>query len=347
MIGKNIFRIFVILLLVLSAAVISYKPKDQKKDGLNKYSETKLLMDTVVRIDICATEKDSVSAAKAFQVAWKTMEDDVDMLSVFDENSDISKLNNAKTKPVEVHKKVYNLVAKARYFSDISDGAFDVTVEPLMQLWRDAKKTNKLPAPRAVRKVLNAMGEGQIELLGNNRMRLKNSLTKLDLSGIAKGFVVDEAAQVLRANGFSDFLIVAGGDMYAGGTNIEGRPWQVGVRDPRDKNKVIGIVSLSNKGVTTSGGYERFFEIQGKKYSHIMNPKTGFPAEEALSSTVIANTTEDADALSTALCVLGTQKGTELINSLGGDYASLIVTPDGQSVVQTASKEYKNFQVKE
>ncbi len=319
------------------------------KAPLHKYSETKLAMGTVVRFDVCSENSQEEAVYNAFKTAWKSIENTSRMMSVFDERSDISKINTSKTKPVSVDKKVYLLLAKAIYFSTISDGAFDVTVWPLVQLWKNSKEKNVLPRKRDIEKILKLTGASQIKLLKNYNVQLSHPTVKLDLSGIAKGYAVDEAAAVFRQSGFSDFLIDAGGDIYAGGTNCEGRAWRVGIRDPRDNTRMIDTVLVSNKAITTSGDYEQFFEIQEKRYAHIINPKTGFPSDEVVSATVIAHTAQDADALSTALCVLGPQQGVELINALGPDVASLILTPasEREGYLRTFSKEYKNFQVKE
>ena len=142
-------------------------------------------------------------------------------------------------------------------------------------------------------------------------------------------------------------MIDAGGDIYVGGRNCENKLWRIGVRDPRDKTKIIDVLELTDSAITTSGDYEQYHEVVGKQWSHIMNPLTGYPQEKVSSATVIAPKASWADALSTALCVLGPQEGIALIEKRGEDFAGLIMIKESKNQIKTyASKQYQQMQIK-
>ena len=171
------------------------------------------------------------------------------------------------------------------------------------------------------------------------------------IAGIAKGYAIDEAARIFRQYGVENFYIDAGGDVYAGGVNCSGEKWRIGLRHPSGDDELLDIIHVSNQAVTTSGNYAQFYEIEGRLYSHIIDPRTGFPQEYVTSATVIAPTAETADALSTALCVLTPREGIELIlsqdNRHEGDYAALIITTDQDSAYERFETEnYKKNQSK-
>lgn len=335
----------------LLAAAIFFVSQESEvfKPRLVKYSETKIAMGTVVRFDICADMLQQKNVSSVFNIAWRSIKNTENVMSAFDATSEVSQMNASKGKVVNIDRRLYQLLAKSLYFSYVTNGAFDVTVWPLMQLWKTAREKNVLPRDNDIKRILKFSGGGQIKLLDNLRVQLAHPLTQIDLSGIAKGYAVDQVADIFRQAGFSNFLIDAGGDIYAGGMNCEKKPWRVGVRDPEDRLKVIDTIVLTDKAVTTSGSYEQFFEIKGKKYTHILDPRTGYPSEKAISATVIASKAQDADALSTALCVLGPQEGTAVINDLGADVASLIITKDAPEgkILKTISREYKKYQAPE
>ena len=212
---------------------------------------------------------------------------------------------------------------------------------PLVSLWRNAQKSGALPTSKEILNAKASVGMNNIKLMPENMVEMLNPNTKIDLGGIAKGYAIDEIARVLRNHGFEDFFIDAGGDLYAGGNSCKGRPWKIGVRDPRDKSKIVDAISVSNAAVVTSGDYERFFEIDGRKWSHIINPVSGYPQKGVASATVIAPNATMADALATSLCVLMPEKGTSLIESLGKGYASFVMTQGaGNTIIKYKSKRY-------
>ncbi len=310
-----------------------------------RYRQTRLLMGTVVHVDICATNNiDDRDVQQAYRDVWARLEDISLRMNAADPKSDIGRLNSAFPSKTKVGKDTYSVIKDAVYFSKLTDGAFDITVRPLIELWKQCQIQQRIPSQDEIKAVLNSVGASKIQFLSGNNLRLTDTNVKLDLGGIAKGYGVDEAARILRRHGIYNFFIDAGGDIYAGGCNCNGHHWRIGIRDPEREDGIVDVLSISNIAVTTSGNYEQFYKIGEKRFSHIINPITGYPQQGVISATVIAPTAESADALSTALCVLGSDAAIALIDSLkDGSYAALIISKqeDGEVNIKQSSKYEK------
>jgi len=323
----------------------------QTQNDSNKYREVKEMMGTMVQLDVCKDTHSQQDLEEAYQLVWARLEEIAWKMNVFDEKSDITKINQSQGEPVSIDRDTYVVLKKAYDFFDISQGAFDITVWPLIKLWKDHVKKNTYPTQKDIKSAQNQTGMNKIQFLGYKgnlgQVRVKQKGVQVDLGGIAKGYAIDEAARIFRKNGVNNFFIDAGGDLYVGGQNCEGKLWRIGIRDPRNQDKIIDVVELTNMAVTTSGDYERYYEIQGERFSHIIDPITGFPQKDVVSATVIAQDALSADSLSTALAVLGTEKGTTLINTFAMDTASIIIVkkPQGQ-IKKFVSQYYKNYQKK-
>ena len=318
-----------------------------EKEAFPKYRETRVLMGTEVQIDVCEGRYAQEKIDQAFKAAWARLGDISWRMNVLDERSDVHKINQSGMQPVTVGADTYKVLKDAQQFSRMTDGAFDITVWPLMQLWRDSEINDTFATPEQIRKVQSSVGSDLIQLLPDDRVQLLHPQTKIDLGGIAKGYAVDEAARILREHGITDFYIDAGGDLYVGGKNCQNEPWRIGIRDPRDRSRVIEVVLVSDMAVVTSGNYEQHYMIKGQRWSHIINPVTGYPQKGVVSATVVAPSAEGADALATALCVLGGPLGKQHIDRLDSPYASLIFSSNGPgSVERFESQEFKIFQYK-
>ncbi|HOW36129.1 MAG TPA: FAD:protein FMN transferase [Candidatus Omnitrophota bacterium] len=290
-----------------------------------KYSESRPLFGTIVRLDICSDAGEEIAVQKAFARAWERLEDINRRMNVSNPEGDVGRVNRSYPAPVIVGADTYGLLEDSVKISQVTGGIFDVTIYPLTELWKKAEQENRIPAKAELLQARSSVGIKNIEFLTNNRVRLLNNQTKIDLGGIACGYAADEAGEILKGNGFKNFLVDAGGELLASGLNCQGKPWQVGIRDPFDTSKVIDVIELMNRAVSTSGSYERYYEIQERRWPRIINPITGFPETAVMSATVIAPTATEADALSTALCVLGGQRGIAFIDSLGSKRAAFIV----------------------
>ena len=313
-------------------------------EELERYRESRFLMGTTVHVDVCVEASNAGEIKLAYQQVWERLEDISWRMNVFDERSDAARINKAGLNAVAVGADTYEVLRKAVDYTHWTKGAFDITVRPLIQLWKHSEESNAFPTPAQVIEAKKNVGSDKIRLLGDNRVQMLQEAVQIDLGGIAGGYAVDEAARILRENGITNFFIDDGGDIYAGGYNCERRPWRVGIGDPRDREKMFDVIVLSNASVTTSGNYEHYYKIQGKRLSHILNPLTGYPQQEVVSATMIAPTAIEADALATALCVLGTRLGTDFVNALPQGYASvMIVREETGEIRPVMSRGYPEF----
>lgn len=192
----------------------------------------------------------------------------------------------------------------------MSKGAFDITVGKISNRCNFAK--NLYPNQTELKKLLPYVNYRKIRV-SNDSLYKESREIEIDLGGIAKGYIIDKAVELLREKGINQGFINAGGDMFLLGKN-KGDKWRIGIQHPRDKGEIFASIALKNKAVVTSGDYERFFIKDNVRYHHIINPKTGMPANELISVTIIANQTWLADALSTAIFVMGVEKGLNIVN---------------------------------
>ncbi|MFA5088878.1 MAG: FAD:protein FMN transferase, partial [Candidatus Omnitrophota bacterium] len=231
-----------------------------QRDPRHRYRESALLMGTTVQIDVCYTEGEEDKLQKAYQQVWARLEEVSARMSVFDPASEISRINESNGEPLEVPADIYELIQESIRLNKLTAGAFDITVGPLIELWRKSAQRDVYPGEEELKIARKSVGVAHIELLGQNRVRVSRGV-KIDLGGIAKGYAVDEAARLLRGNNFTDFLIDAGGDLYISGRNREYQPWLIGIKHPRQVSQVIDRIRVKDAAITTSGDYERFLEI--------------------------------------------------------------------------------------
>ncbi|OIO33955.1 MAG: hypothetical protein AUJ70_02100 [Candidatus Omnitrophica bacterium CG1_02_40_15] len=293
--------------------------------------ETRILMDTFCEISCYSPDRDK--AVRAIGEAFKEMQRIEIVFSKFDENSEVSKINKiAGLENIKVSEEAFRLTERSIYYSRISDGAFDITVVPLMEIWGFVRKHKSIPDKDDIENALKSVGYKNIELDSKKlSMRFLNKDTKIDFGGIAKGYAVDRAKDVLVLNGIKNGLVNLGGNIFALGSAPGKKDWKIGVHDPRNKGKLLYSFELTDSAISTSGNYERFFEIGGKRYSHIINPLTGEPCQGIISVTVALDSAEGADALSTAIFVMGAEKGLILAKSIKG-IKVLMLKEDGEII---------------
>ena len=310
-----------------------------------KYSHSQLLFGTVVTLDICYERGQKDRFKKAAAAVWERLEEIQWRMNIYDDRSDVIKVNNSFSVPVAIGADTYYVIEQALYFHQLSEGVFDITVWPLSQLWKKAAANNRLPSRAEVERVKKIMGPRNLNLLENNQIQIRHPETQIDLGGIAAGYAEDEAARILRSHGLPNFLIDAGGEFYAGGYNCHNKPWRIGIKNPHDRSKIIGVIEVSDKAVSTSGNYEQYFMIEGQEWTHIIHPVTGYPAKGILSATVIAPRGIDADAMATALCILDPPSGLRVIDALGEEWAAFIITSNTDGSLKFwASQNYQRLQ---
>ena len=253
------------------------------------------------------------------------------LFSVTNTDSDISKINASGGSSVEVSEDTVLLVESAKNISEKTGGAFDITVYPAVKLWGFTTGDYRVPTDEQINSVLNYVDYKNIQIDGNS-VALSSGMS-LDLGGIAKGYCSDKLKDILTDAGIGSALLSLGGNVYALGTKPDGSLWSVAIQDPADPAKYIGELKVRDKAVITSGGYNRYFEENGVRYSHIIDPVTCRPADSGLVSvTVIGDNGEEADALSTALYVMGTDKATEFCHS-HSDIEVILVTDDNKLII--------------
>ena len=284
---------------------------------------------TFIRITIQKGEK----SAEIFNEAFSKIKEMEKIFSVYDSESEISCLN--RQKKLKVSNELLFLLKKSLYISSITKGAFDVTCKPLTDLYKRAKKRNYPPSDDEIQDVLKHIGWQNIRI-ENNYVEIPEH-SEIDFGGIAKGYIVDKTVNFLKEKGIKNGMVNAGGEIFAFGNNPHGKNWQIGIRDPFSNNGIIKKIRVKNFGVATSGNYENFFSIRGKKYGHIINPVTGRTVQDfPVSVTVIAPDCTTADALATAFFVLGGEKSLTIADSIEGIDVFII---DGNRKIY----ESKNF----
>lgn len=266
-------------------------------------------------------------------------------LSMFNPNSQLSALNANRSDTVSSDfQAVYEC---AREVWERSDHAFDITVAPLVDLWGFGRDELREVSAADVQTLMPAVGMDKIRLAGN-RLIKDDPAIRIDASAIAKGYGVDAVAAVLAENGCSDFIVEIGGEIVARGINDKGEPWHVGINTPDDdpantSNDVQRIIPLINAALATSGNYRRYYEVNGKRYAHTIDPRTGYPAQtDVLSATVIAPTCMRADAYATAFMVLGSDKAMEICGQDTTISCFLILGTSGEEGYTTVMS--KNFE---
>jgi thiamine biosynthesis lipoprotein len=262
------------------------------------------IMGTTSTLGAVTAARDAPRAAKALAAAEATLRRLEAAMSTWIDASEISRLNAAPPgETVPLSRDSRAVLAAARRFHERSGGAFDITCDPLLRLWRQAAKKGHPPSPEEIVAARAASSWELLELDPEGASKLAESV-RVDLGGIAKGYAVDQAIQVLRAHGLAGGLVEVGGDLAVFGSAPGGEAWSIAVRDPR-REAVWGTIRLREGAVCTSGNYARFVEIAGERHSHIVDPRDGRPADRAASVTVVAPDALSADAWATALAVLG------------------------------------------
>jgi len=272
------------------------------------YKDTRLMMGTFVEV----VSPDQ----RALPIVFDEIKRIEKLLSKYDPQSEISRLNAAGK--LKVSPETYYVMEKSRDFWEASQGAFDITVAPLVKLWGFRDKDYKVPDKKQIGKLLALTGTDKIIFhKADNVIEFNTSGTQVDLGAIGKGYAIDCAVIKLKEQRISSCLINTGGQVYALGDKL-GSPWKVAIQNPRG-NGASGSLLLKDQSVSTSGDYEQYFLKNKKRYSHIIDPKTGYPVDNGIVSvTVIASNGLIADALSTSVFVLGREKGEQLAKNYPG-----------------------------
>ncbi len=324
--GNKIVALGICIGIILSFAACS-----KEEEAVNKQA---FKMDTLVEVKAYGPK-----AGEAIDAVFHRIDEIEQMASPSLETSDVSKINLAAGKEyVKVHSEIIKMIKTAVTYSALSDGAFDITVGPLIKLWGIGTADEKIPSESEIKEVLPLVGYENISINeADSSVKLLKEGMSVDMGGIAKGYAADESVRILKDYGVKSAIINLGGSsIYTLGQKPDGSLWSVAVKHPRDdKNSYAFIINMPEQALSTSGDYERFFIKDGKRYHHILNPFNGYPAEAGVMSDtiVISSDIPDsnmlADILTKITFVSGVDKGFKIIDGIPGVECAAITT-DGK-----------------
>lgn len=299
--------------------------------------DERVKMTSPMSITIDAPAGREPEAKAAIAAAYAETDRLAALLSEWSPTSDVSTVNAAAGSGVPVHvaRETYEVIAAAIEVGRLTEGAFDITFLPIGRCWSFKQKPPALPEPAAIEQAKTLVDYRRIQLDSKAlTIALPDSGMAIGLGGIAQGFIADRVADLIRARGFINFMIDVSGDLRVDGV-IEGRPWRVGIKHPRIAGRTVATVPIANGlSISTAGDYEKFFELGGRRYHHIIDPKTGYPAPGCQSVTVVSLDTMLTDGLDTGLFVMGPERGIALAEQLPNVEAMIV---DATGIVHTTS----------
>lgn len=291
------------------------------------YKENQSHMGTRISVEFWY-EGDTSAAKKCGNAVFNEMHRIDAALSPYKTDSELARVNReASSRAVKISRELYSLLEKSLIMSKISHGSFDITFASIG--FKYDYRNHKKPSEKVISSLLSAINYRNIILDGETgTVHFTNKNVKIDLGGIAKGYAVDNGISILKACGISHALVTAGGDSRVIGDR-KGRPWMIGIKQPRKAEGVVTVLPLVDSAFSTSGDYERYFIKDGVRYHHIINPKSGKSAKTAMSVTIIGKDAATTDALSTTIFVMGVEKGLALIEKMA-DIEAVIIDPHGK-----------------
>ena len=285
-------------------------------------SRTAIYFDTVITIKLYDSQDTSI-----LDDCFELCEEFENRISRTIETSEISMINNSNGQPVTVSEETIKLLEQGIHYSELTCGAFDISIAPLSELWDFKHNPGEIPAENDIAEALSHVSYNNI-LIEGNTVTLSDPNMSIDLGGIAKGYMADQLKSFLIEAGVKSAMIDLGGNILAVGSKPDGSNFTIGIKKPFDNSKMISTESISDQSVVTSGCYERYFEVENTLYHHILDTTTGYPCNNELYSvTIFSNKSVDGDALSTSCYALGLEKAITLIESLD-DIEALFVTSD-------------------
>lgn len=339
-VGSVAVVVFVACLIVVAIYFSSGPGKQVELD-----SGHRMVMGTFARVVVIA--KDMDAAERCIENAFTHINKVDHLMSDYKSDSEISIVNrDGFKKSVQLSQSTYEVLQKSIEFGKLTDGAFDITVGPLVELFRKAKRKQVLPDQDEITAAKSKVGFEKLKLDDQNRtVQFTVEGMKLDLGGIAKGYAVDKAVETMQAHGAIGGMVDLGGDIRCFGAPFKGRDyWVIGLQNPDIVNDSAGSevllkLKITNGAIATSGDYQQFIMIDGKRRSHIIDRKTGTSTEGLSSVTIIADNATNADALATAVSVMGYEKGLELIQNMPGTEAILITSEPEFRLIKTSGAE--------
>ena len=318
--------------------------KNEETAQQEPVKRTEMLMGTVISVTLYDSTDESI-LDKVFDKV-KNLEE---TFSINETGTEVDKINdNAGIEPVKVSDDTIEVVKEGIYYSDLSHGKFDITVGPLVKLWNiPDRPTEDIPTQDELNVVLPLTNYKDVVIdEANKTVFLTRPGMMLDLGGIAKGYAADVISKMLTDEGVKSAIIDLGGNIFAHGEKVSGDAWKIGIQNPfSNRGEIVGAISVKNKSIVTSGIYERYIEVNGVKYHHILNPETGYPYENDIAGiTIISDKSTTGDALSTSVFALGIEEGMKFVEKLD-DVDAIFVTKEKGIYVTSGIKD--NFELRD
>lgn len=293
------------------------------------------------RFDISIVDKDSISAEKNIDEVIAEITRIEYLISDWKPDSQVSEVNqNAGIKPIKVDREVFELTKRAIQFSEITNGGFDISFAAMDRIWKFDGSITEMPSAEAIKKSVEKVGYKNIILDSTaSTIFLKLKGMKIGFGALGEGYATDKCRSMMIEKGIQAGIINGSGDMSTWGKQPNGKDWKIGITNPFKPEKILAAVPLKEGAVTTSGSYEKFVVFNGKRYSHIINPATGYPATGLCSVTVFGPNAETANGLSTSMMVLGQKEGLLLLQKFP-DYSCVMITDKGK-IVKSKNFSYK------
>lgn len=326
---RRVWLVAPLAVLAVAGAVGTYLLTDSQDDLVPAHRTWKL-MGTILEATVYRPATATTLARADLEAVHNAVLKIDQLMSLYRPESELVALNaQAGAGQIEVSAATFQVLQASQHYTRLSGGALDVTVQPLVQLWGFYRmERTSIPPLEEIQAVLGQVGADRLDLDGSARTAALATGSRLDLGSIAKGYAIDQAVAALRARGVPAALIDLGGNIGVLGQHPDGRPWTVGIKHPRG-DSLIGLLRFREGAIATSGDYDRYFEVEGRRFSHLLDPRTGWPAESLYAVTVIAPNATAADALSTAAFVLGPERGMALLSDCQ-NIEGLLVQPLGE-----------------
>ncbi len=294
------------------------------------------------RFDITIVANDSLSAQGYIDTVITEVTRIENLISDWRPQTQISQVNqNAGIKPVKVDKEVFELTERALYLSEITGGAFDISFAAMDRIWKFDGSMTEMPSPETIKRSVEKVGYKNIILdKVNSTIFLAREGMKIGFGALGEGYAADKCRELMISKGVPAGIVNGSGDMNSWGTHPDGSPWKVGITNPVKSNQIFAVLPLYKSAVVTSGSYEKFVMFNGKRYTHIINPKTGYPVTGLSSVTITGPSAEFANGLSTSIMVLGKDEGLKLLGKFP-EYGGVLVTDKGRVVKRNVNVKVK------
>ncbi|MCT4602480.1 MAG: FAD:protein FMN transferase [Marinifilum sp.] len=289
------------------------------------------------RFEITAISANESKANAAIKAAINEIKRIEKLISSWDSNSQTSEvIRNAGVKPIKVDQELFNLIRRSKKISDLTHGAFDISYASMDKIWKFDGSMLDMPDSASVAKSVSKINYKNIILNKENKtVFLKNEGMKIGFGAIGKGYAANKALEIMSKMELDGALVNASGDLITWGKDENNKDWRIGISNPKEKDKIFSWLNIGETAVVTSGNYEKYVTFNGKRYSHIIDPRTGYPVRGLSSVTIICPNAELADALATSVFVLGANSGLQLINKLNG--IECILVTDEQKMLTSSN----------